>query len=116
VPDRTLLVPGGKEFSYQGVHLVVPVDWPIQHEHTGCPSYNEIGLFVVEPLTEAEGSPGCPVSPPPSDGVRIGPLVGYLPTPYGVAPVINGVQLAKVDIRGGVGYRSHLGPLKDHSF
>jgi hypothetical protein len=108
--------PAGQEFAYRGVHLVVPADWPIRNEHTGCPPYNETGLYVVEPLRPHEGIPQCMSSPRPADGVRIGPLVGYPPTPDGEAPIINGVRLAKVDLRGGVGYRSNLGPVTNHSF
>jgi hypothetical protein len=57
----------------------------------------------------------CQSSPHPSDGVRIGPLVGYPPTPDGIAPFINGETLAKVGLRGGVGYRTSRGP-DPHSF
>jgi len=113
---KNVSTPAGQEFSYRGVHLVVPADWPIHNEHTGCPPYHETGLYVVEPLRPDEGTPQCMSSPPPADGVRIGPLVGYPPTPDGEAPIINGVRLAKVDVRGGVGYRSNLGPVAKHSF
>src|SRR5579884_1449933 len=78
---KNVSTPAGQEFSYRGVHLVVPADWPIHNEHTGCPPYHETGLYVVEPLRPDEGTPQCMSSPPPADGVRIGPLVGYPPTP-----------------------------------
>jgi hypothetical protein len=107
---------GGQEFTYRGVHLVVPAGWPIRNEHTGCPPYHETGLYVVEPLRPDEGTPQCISTPPPADGVRIGPLVGYPSTPDGELPIINGVRLARVDVRGAVGYRTNLGPVANHSF
>jgi hypothetical protein len=115
VADENVSTPAGKEFAYRGVHLVIPADWPVRNEHTLCPAFNDTGLFISDPPTEADGEPSCGSTSPPSDGVRIGPLVGYPPTPDGEAPIINGVRLAKLDFRGGVGYRSN-GGFKEHSF
>src|SRR5205814_9500880 len=98
------------------VHHVVPPERPFPTDPTGCPSYNETGLYVVEPLRPDEGAPQCTSLPPPADAVWVGPLVGYPPTPEGEAPFINGIRLTTLDLRGGVGYRSDLGPLPKHSF
>jgi hypothetical protein len=110
VPVRA--APAGKEVVYRSVRLVIPADWTVRNEHTPCPALNETGLFIVEPAADTAS---CDGSSPPSDGVRIGPLVGYPPTRDGVAPVIGGETLAKVDLRGGVGYRTSRGP-DPHSF
>jgi hypothetical protein len=105
-------VTAGKEFVYRSVRLDVPAAWPVQNEHTPCPAFDEVGLFIVEPVTDT-GS--CGRLAPVKDGVRIGPLLGYPPTADGVPPVINGETLTKVDLRGGVGYRTSRGP-DPHSF
>src|SRR5947207_9440291 len=58
-------VAAGKEVVYRSVRLVVPAAWPVQNEHTPCPAFDEVGLFIVDPVTDT-GS--CGRLAPVNDG------------------------------------------------
>jgi hypothetical protein len=69
-----------------------------------CPDYAKVGVFIEQVLSNGEAA-SCAALPAIADGLRIGRLLGYPPTPQGVAPVINGHSLTPVNLHGAIGYR-----------